>query len=106
MVKLIFTKAGKEDRVVDVEIGITVMEAAQTNGVAGILGDCGGALSCATCHVHIHPDWLERVGVASELENEMLELAIDPDEFSRLSCQIVVSDELDGAQFIIPPTQV
>jgi len=72
------------------------MEVAVAANVDGIDADCSGACSCATCHVKIRSDWFEIVGEAGELEASMIEFADDADEFSRLSCQIQVSEELDG----------
>lgn len=74
----------------------TLMEAATQRGVEGIDGDCGGVASCATCHVHIVNEWAERVGPATEIERDMLEFENNMTEFSRLSCQIDVTEELDG----------
>lgn len=73
-----------------------LMRAAVENGVEGILGDCGGVASCATCHVHIDPDWIDKVGPATEIEQGMLELEDDVNENSRLGCQVKLTPELDG----------
>jgi 2Fe-2S ferredoxin len=74
----------------------SLMEAATRNGVAGIDGDCGGVCSCATCHVHVAPEWMEKVGCAGDLEKSLLELQDGASERSRLACQIKVRPELDG----------
>ena len=74
----------------------SVMSLAVENGISGIDGDCGGVCSCATCHVHVAEEDMERVGEASEIEADMLELADDVTEFSRLSCQIEISEGIDG----------
>lgn len=74
----------------------SLMEVALDNGVDGILGSCGGVCSCATCHVKVHPDWVGKVGPASEVEQDILDLEEEADERSRLSCQIEVTPELDG----------
>ena len=81
------------------------MEGARSNDVPGIVADCGGCMSCATCHVYIAPEWLDRVGRAQKDEEAMLELAIDPQENSRLSCQVIVTSELDGLVVHIPEAQ-
>ena len=73
-----------------------LMKAAKLECVEGIDGNCGGVCSCATCHVHVHPDWMEKVGPPGEIELSMLELEDDFDETSRLSCQIPLTPELDG----------
>jgi 2Fe-2S ferredoxin len=106
MVKVTFSKAGKDDRLVEASEGDTLMQAALSNGIDEILADCGGALSCATCHVHIAPDWMDRVGAPGEEETAMLEMAVDPDETSRLSCQIVMTADLDGLEIVLPKSQL
>jgi 2Fe-2S ferredoxin len=83
-------------REIEAKTGQTVMEAATRNNVAGIIAECGGSCSCATCHVHVDVAWLPRLKPRSEDETAMLEFAEGADEFSRLSCQIKVTDELDG----------
>jgi 2Fe-2S ferredoxin len=106
MVKVTFSKAGKDDRLVEASEGDTLMQAALSNGIDEILADCGGALSCATCHVHIAPDWMDQVGAPGEEETAMLEMAVDPDETSRLSCQIVMTADLDGLEIVLPKSQL
>lgn len=86
--------------------GKTVMETARSNGVPGIVADCGGMLSCSTCHVYVRPEWSAVVGGPGEEEAEMLEMAIDPSELSRLSCCISLSAELDGLTVDVPRSQV
>jgi 2Fe-2S ferredoxin len=85
------------ERTVDVAEGLSAMEAAVQNGVAGIDGDCGGATACGTCHVYVDPAWTARTGgPASETEKDMLEFADNRQPNSRLSCQIKVTSDLDG----------
>jgi 2Fe-2S ferredoxin len=74
----------------------SLMEAAVRNGVDGIDADCGGVCSCATCHVHVMPDWMDRVGPAGSAEQALLELEDKANDRSRLACQIKLRDELDG----------
>jgi 2Fe-2S ferredoxin len=74
----------------------SVMEAAFDNGVDGIDADCGGVCSCATCHVHVDPEWIDRTGPATEDEKALLEFESGVNQYSRLSCQIEVSAALDG----------
>lgn len=74
----------------------SIMELAKEHGIEGIDGDCGGVCSCATCHVHVSPEYLEKTGEASEIEKDMLEFDDNTTEYSRLSCQLTVSDTLDG----------
>ena len=83
----------------------TVMQAAKDNGVPGILADCGGACACATCHVIVDPDWAPRLTAMSEIEDGMLEYALERAATSRLSCQVKVTDELDGLVINIPKEQ-
>jgi 2Fe-2S ferredoxin len=106
MVKVIFKKLGKDDRVIDSAEGSSVMEAALKNDIGEILADCGGALSCATCHVYVPEEWRDRVGEPGADEQAMLEMAVDPDERSRLSCQIQLTPKLDGLEIILPKSQL
>ena len=85
--------------------GMTVMETAVKNQVPGIDADCGGACACATCHVYVGPDWLEKVGKRNPMEEDMLDFAFDVRDNSRLSCQIKVSDALDGLRVTVPEKQ-
>jgi 2Fe-2S ferredoxin len=101
-----FIEADGAAHAVQGELGESVMEAARRNNIDAILADCGGSMSCATCHVHIDPAWWDRVGPPREAEEIMLELAIDPDETSRLSCQIEVRAELDGVVIHLPRSQL
>ena len=90
---------------VDGDVGSTVMEAAIRNAVPGIEAECGGALACATCHVYVREDWFEKTGGPSEMEEDMLDFAYEVRPTSRLSCQIKISDELDGLTVDIPERQ-
>jgi 2Fe-2S ferredoxin len=82
------------------------MEAAIANTVPGIVAECGGACSCATCHVYVDDEWTEKVGGPSEMEEDMLDFAFDVRPTSRLSCQIRLTDELDGLVLHVPEEQV
>ena len=90
---------------IEAETGSTVMETAIMNGVPGIVAECGGSCTCATCHVHVDPDWSETVGPPSMMEEDMLDFAYDVRPTSRLSCQIRVRDTLDGLVVHIPTRQ-
>jgi 2Fe-2S ferredoxin len=90
---------------VDITTGHSVMEAAVKHVVPGIDADCGGACACATCHVYVDPAWQEKVGKPSEEEEMMLDFAEEVADNSRLSCQITVTDELDGLIVRIPKSQ-
>jgi ferredoxin, 2Fe-2S len=98
MPEIIFETSGGILVSADALVGESAMRAAVAIGVAGIDADCGGACSCATCLVHVSPAWFERVGRPSEIEAEMMEFGHEPTEFSRLSCQIIMSDLLDGVR--------
>lgn len=74
----------------------TLMEVSRRHGIPGVIGDCGGFMSCATCHVHVAPEWLAKLGAAPESEREMIAMTADPRPESRLACQIWVVPELDG----------
>ena len=90
---------------VDAETGSTVMEAAIRNLVPGIEAECGGACACATCHVHVDENWTDVVGRPQPMEEDMLDFAFDVRPTSRLSCQIKVTDELDGLIVRVPERQ-
>ena len=95
MAKVTFITQENEQITVEADSG-SVMELAVENGISGIDGDCGGVCSCATCHVHVAPEHQNKVGLASEIEQDMLELDDNANEFSRLCCQIEISDDIDG----------
>lgn len=95
MAKITFITSNGESTTLEGTSG-SIMELAVQNGIRGIDGDCGGVCSCATCHVHVTPEFMANVGPASEIEKDMLELDDNADEFSRLSCQIQISDAIDG----------
>ncbi len=90
---------------VEGEIGETVMEAAKRFDVSGIVAECGGGCSCATCHVYVDPAWMDATGPREPAEDDMLDSAFDVHENSRLSCQIVITQELDGLVLRVPPRQ-
>ena len=90
---------------IDVPTGISLMEGALQNGVPGIDGDCGGNAACATCHVYVGEGWEAKTGSRSETEEAMLDLADGLEPNSRLACQIIASDGLDGLVVTIPATQ-
>ena len=94
-----------ERRDVDVRAGLSVMEGARRYAIPGIEGDCGGACACATCHVYVEDGWFDRLPPMEELEQEMLQFAQDIGPTSRLSCQIKVSDQLEGLVVRIPERQ-
>ena len=105
MPKIIFIDFEGTERSVDANVGDSVMEAATTNDLPGIDADCGGACACATCHVYVHEDWTHIVGKPEELEAEMLDVAEEVKDNSRLSCQIMVTQEMDGLVIVTPESQ-
>jgi len=97
MVKITYIEHTGKERTVDVPAGLSVMEGALRHSIPGIDGDCGGAGACGTCHVYVDPAWLGRLKPAKELEQDMLKMAaVEPNENSRLACQIELTPELDG----------
>ena len=105
MPKITFIDADGESRTVEGRNGSTLMETAIQNNVPGIDADCGGACSCATCHVYVEDEWIEVVGPPQPMEEDMLDFAFEVRPGSRLSCQIKVSDALDGLVVRTPPRQ-
>lgn len=106
MVTLKFQRPDGEEISVDGAIGDTVMRIAVDAGIPGIVGDCGGNLSCATCHCYVDPAWGTRLPAMSADEETMLENAMDVVAESRLSCQIVITAELDGIRLMIPESSL
>lgn len=90
---------------IDAQVGSTVMENAVKNSVPGIEAECGGACACATCHVYVDEAWLEKTGGPDVMEEDMLDFAFEQKPNSRLSCQIKMTDELDGLTVNVPEAQ-
>jgi 2Fe-2S ferredoxin len=105
MVKITYVEFNGTAHSVEVASGENLMEGALGNGVPGIDGDCGGNAACATCHCYVPEDWMERTGARNEMEEAMLELADEARPNSRLACQIIASDALDGLVVNLPETQ-
>ncbi|MEM6110559.1 2Fe-2S iron-sulfur cluster-binding protein [Mycobacterium sp. 050272] len=107
VVKVTYVRPGGEEVIVEVTEGTSVMQAAVANDISEIVAECGGTLACATCHVYVDDDDLERLSAASADEEEMLDYTASPRQAnSRLSCQIKVGPELDGLVVRLPPTQL
>lgn len=108
MPKVIYVSSDGNRTTVDATAGDSVMVTATRNGVPGIIGECGGNCSCATCHVYVDEDFFDRVGPAGDMEDDLLDLgaAAERRPTSRLSCQIKLTDELDGLTVEIPEEQV
>ncbi|RZW17407.1 MAG: 2Fe-2S iron-sulfur cluster binding domain-containing protein [Desulfobulbaceae bacterium] len=105
MINILFIEHSGTEHPIEAEAGESVMLAAVNNSVPGIDGDCGGFCSCATCHVYVDPAWIDKVGPADPAEDEMLGLTPDRKENSRLSCQIELTQELDGLVVTTPEFQ-
>ncbi|MGE5513261.1 MAG: 2Fe-2S iron-sulfur cluster-binding protein [Bacteroidota bacterium] len=105
MVSITFIQPDGSQQTVEGEPGMTVMETAKKHLVPGIEAECGGACACATCHVYVDDQWREQVGPPSEMEEDMLDFAFDVRESSRLSCQIKVTDDLNGLIVRVPDKQ-
>lgn len=107
MPNITFIYKDGSEKTVDAPVGLSVMEVALKNNIEQIEGTCGGALACATCHLYVHPDWWAKLlpdgeDDISEDEEDMLDLGFDIRKNSRLSCQIMVTDELDGLILALP----
>jgi len=105
MVQITYVEHDGTEHVVDSQTGVSLMQAAIDNLVPGIDADCGGECSCATCHVMVNENWLEKVGPPGEMEESMLDLNPERQENSRLSCQVEVSEDLDGLRVSMPEFQ-
>jgi 2Fe-2S ferredoxin len=105
MPRIIFVEPDGSEHPVLIGSGMTAMEAAISRSVPGIDADCGGSCSCSTCHVHVDPAWIDIVGRATGMEEDILDFAVNTGECSRLSCQIRITAELDGLRLIIPEWQ-
>ena len=105
MVKISYIDSSDKTRTIEADVGATVMETAIKNDVPGIEAECGGACACATCHVYVDETWQEKTGEASPMEQDMLDFGYDVRPNSRLSCQIKVTQELDGLVLRVPERQ-
>lgn len=103
MPRIVYLEADGTRKELEVEVGYTVMEGATMNGVEGIEAECGGACSCATCHVYVAEAWWDKLPGMESLEDAMLESAVDRKKRSRLACQIQVTEELDGLTVTVAP---
>ena len=106
MPKITYITHDKQSHTVEVQNGLTVMEGAVQNDIPGIDADCGGGMACATCHVYVKEEWFDKLLTKEDGEEDMLDMAFEPKTNSRLSCQIVVSDEIDGLEVNIPLKQI
>ena len=105
MAKITYITHEDKSHTIEVKNGLTVMEGAVQNDIPGIDADCGGGMACATCHVYVKEEWLDKLPSKEDGEEDMLDMALEPKKNSRLSCQITVSDNLDGLIVNIPLKQ-
>ncbi len=107
MAKIKYVEFGGKEHVVDVPTGMTVMEGARDNAIPGIEADCGGACACSTCHVYVDEAWVDKLPAKDPMEEDMLDFAYEPDtRRSRLTCQVKVTDDLDGLVVYMPEKQI
>ena len=106
MPKITYIEHSGKTHTIDVANGLSVMEGAVQNDIPGIDADCGGGMACATCHIYVKEDWFNKIPQKTDGEEDMLDQAHEPKSNSRLSCQIVVSDELNGLVVNLPEKQV
>ena len=107
MAKITYIEHNGTKHEVDVPTGLTVMEGARDNNIPGIEADCGGACACSTCHVYVEPEWVEKLPPRDPMEEDMLDFAWEPDpQRSRLTCQLKVTDDLDGLVVQMPEKQI
>ena len=105
MAKITYIEHNGKSHTIDVENGLTVMEGAVQNDISGIDADCGGSMACATCHVYVKEDWFNKLPKKENGEEDMIDMAHEPNKFSRLSCQLTVTDDLDGLTVQLPSKQ-
>jgi len=105
MAKITYIEHSGKSHTIQVQNGLTVMEGAVQNNISGIDADCGGSMACATCHVYVKEEWFNKLPKKEDGEEDMLDMAYEPNKFSRLSCQLTVSDELEGLVVNLPVKQ-
>ena len=105
MAKITYIEHNGKSHVVDVPNELSIMEGAVQNNIPGIEAACGGACACATCHVYIDDKWFNKLSKKEDTEQDMLDVAFEPNKFSRLSCQITATDDLDGLVVKLPSKQ-
>ena len=105
MAKITYIEHIGKSHVIDVSDGLSIMEGAVENNIPGITAECGGACACATCHVYVDEKWLSKLQKKENAEEDMLDMAFEPNKFSRLACQITVAEDLDGLVVKMPSKQ-
>ena len=106
MPKITYIEQNGNSKTIEVDNGLTVMEGAVQNNIPGIDADCGGGMACATCHVYVKDEWFDKINKKTEGEDDMLDQAYEPKKNSRLSCQIQVTDDIDGLEVYLPEKQI
>ena len=106
MAKITYIDHSGNSRTVDVKNGLTVMEGAVQNDIPGIDADCGGGMACATCHVYVKEEWFNKLPKKEDGEEDMLDMAFEPKKNSRLSCKLMVTEQLEGLVVNLPEKQV
>ena len=106
MPKITYIEHNGKSHIQEVANGLTVMEGAVQNNIPGIDADCGGSCACATCHVYVDEKWFDKLPKKESAEEDMLDMAFEPKKNSRLSCQLMISDQLDGLVVNLPEKQV
>ena len=105
MAKITYITHDNKTYTFDVQNGLTVMEGAVQNDVPGIDADCGGGMACATCHVYVKEEWFDKIPKKEDGEEDMIDMAYEPNKLSRLSCQIIITDDLEGLVVNLPEKQ-
>ena len=105
MAKITYIEHSGKTHTIEVSNVLSVMEGAVQNNIPGIDADCGGGMACATCHVYVKEEWLDKLPKKEDGEEDMIDMAFEPNKFSRLSCQLIVSDEIDGLIVNLPEKQ-
>ena len=105
MPKITYIDSSGNSKTIDVANGLSVIEGAIQNNIPGIDADCGGGMACATCHVYVKEEWLNKLDKPEDAEQDMIDMAFEPKKNSRLSCQLIVSDKLDGLIVTTPSKQ-
>ena len=105
MPKITYIEHTGKSHSVEVPKELSVMEGAIQNNIPGIDADCGGSCACATCHVYVEEKWFDKLPKKEDAEQDMLDMAFEPQKFSRLACQITIADELDGLVVKMPSKQ-
>ena len=106
MSKITYIDSSGNSKTINIANGLSVMEGAIQNNIPGIDADCGGGMACATCHVYVKEEWLNKLDKPEDAEQDMIDMAFEPKKNSRLSCQLIVSEELDGLVVTTPSKQI